>query len=780
MPFLHRPLEPTGRYIRLLDIQPSKDKSAPISCTLTHASIDSGPVYEALSYTWGWPTPKVTILLDGQDFETLQNLAAALHRLRRYRKARTFWVDALCINQADNKEKSTQLALMNRIYNNATQVVVWLGEPDDDNRSAMVSLATKNFSITNNVRIWRAQRKNGVQRAWRAGTNALLTGEVDRGIGALESEIGQVAQLLDRPWWRRVWIVQEVVLARKVVVMCGSDEVPWENIKARLRADTVFGLNSNSGQSKPLRAHNGTIVDGTFKWPDSEHDILDKMRKAWGRGSWHLSFYDLLFQFRRLQCTKPDDRVYAFLGLVTAEESAGISVDYDLSLSQLYSLTARSLMAAHKHLLVLNCKREAFEDDVPHQRTRVYSTLDQGRFVDPRAAVVENENAKPREGWIRLPEGWERLVDDDGIWFHNHSTGKRQKDSPLRDQKFASETVENYRSLPTGWSKSWDNLGRVKFTYLADKPAQMEILHLPSWAPNWNCHSIRDPEPLPDLTDANSCFWASGKHRAIHFVPNSDPDSSILGLRGTIFDTIATIASPWLREGDLFPISRSGVGTLVEWEKLALTEHSDCPYETRGGRNNAFWRTHLADYAGTNALPEDDKIYFDAWCDRTGWTPKAADVERKTLGSVWDLSNLMDEGRALGEMAGHVQEATMDSEAILAYGNAAQIVYRLTKDVFKDMEYSKKRYKEIRSRINKASINRAMFITAKGYIGLAPWNGQKGDSIVVLLGGCTPFLLRPKGNQYNLVGEAYVYGIMGGELFGDEMGHAQLRDFEIV
>lgn len=52
----------------------------------------------------------------------------------------------------------------------------------------------------------------------------------------------------------------------------------------------------------------------------------------------------------------------------------------------------------------------------------------------------------------------------------------------------------------------------------------------------------------------------------------------------------------------------------------------------------------------------------------------------------------------------------------------------------------------------------------------------------MLLSGYTPFLLRLTGNgkQYSLVGEAYMYGIIGGELFGHEIGHARLRDFEII
>lgn len=82
----------------------------------------------------------------------------------------------------------------------------------------------------------------------------------------------------------------------------------------------------------------------------------------------------------------------------------------------------------------------------------------------------------------------------------------------------------------------------------------------------------------------------------------------------------------------------------------------------------------------------------------------------------------------------------------------------------------------------KASRNRALYVTGKVYIGLAPWNARDGDLICVLLGGCTPFLLRPVpgSKRYTLVGETYVYGIMGGELFRGKMGDPRLEDIVLV
>lgn len=83
----------------------------------------------------------------------------------------------------------------------------------------------------------------------------------------------------------------------------------------------------------------------------------------------------------------------------------------------------------------------------------------------------------------------------------------------------------------------------------------------------------------------------------------------------------------------------------------------------------------------------------------------------------------------------------------------------------------KKRYADFTRRLHRACSNRALFVTAKGYVGLAPWNARKGDVVTILLGGKTPYLLRrqsPDASLFTLVGEAYVHGVMEGEVMVPE------------
>jgi hypothetical protein len=677
---------------------------------------------------------------------------------------------------------------MDRIYEGATQVTVWLGEPDSGSQSAMTALQNTNINFANEFRMWRLERNHGIDRYFGHGISAERSGESDSRVGAFEA--GLIAQLLDRPYWGRVWIIQEVILARKLVITCGDDVVPWENVKMKLRSDGWFGLRS-SEPGRALRVHEGTIVQEPDYLPDAEHALLNFMVEARRSSTWKANIYSLLYRFRRFNCSKPEDRVFAFLGLVTTEQKAGITVDYTSSVSQVYLHAARALLASHKHLLVLNCRREPHSYKSRYQDRHLYSIVDQGRFMDPNASVIDVVTGKRREGWLPLPIGWERAVDPAGITFKNHSVvpPSIQSTSPLEGSSpVASQGSRVFHTLPDGWRKDWDNLGRTNFKYQpnnspTERHQRSGLSELPTWVSNWDSYSVRDPEPLPELDSSELHYYASGRKPQIHSMTISSADERTLNLKGVYFDEIQTLAAPWFPEPDALPISRKGVAVLEEWEQLAASMLHSRTYFESGGVENAFWRTQVADYPGALALPEEDKIYFNAWCDRTGaWTPTMSDIEQDQTQSTWKPKKTT-EGLVMNEMAkccGVTSKIEFEDPKNLL--GLPRSLHKMMKDTKAALSETKKRYKEIRSRVYRACGNRAMFFTSKEYLGLAPWNARKGDIVCVFLGGCTPFLLRPVygTGQFMFVGEAYVFGLMGGELFADDVGHDNLRDFEIV
>src|SRR5215469_348770 len=128
---LHDPKSQT----RLIELLSGRDDD-PIRINLfTVDNLNTQP-YDALSYVWGARDADVIVSVNGRPFNISANLAQALNCLRSMEDNKVLWVDAVCINQDDDTEKSHQVSLMGEIYRNAEDVVIFLGEERDD--SAMV------------------------------------------------------------------------------------------------------------------------------------------------------------------------------------------------------------------------------------------------------------------------------------------------------------------------------------------------------------------------------------------------------------------------------------------------------------------------------------------------------------------------------------------------------------------------------------------------------------------------------------------------------------------
>ncbi|KAF8847118.1 hypothetical protein BDZ45DRAFT_540435, partial [Acephala macrosclerotiorum] len=125
-----------AREIRLIALAPG-ERFSPVVCTSYPAYIHQHPEFEALSYTWGPKHSLKCIEFKSSLIYVTKNLEAALRRLRSTNATRHIWVDALCINQDDNTERSSQVSLMREIYSQASRVIVWLGEGSHSTNSAL-------------------------------------------------------------------------------------------------------------------------------------------------------------------------------------------------------------------------------------------------------------------------------------------------------------------------------------------------------------------------------------------------------------------------------------------------------------------------------------------------------------------------------------------------------------------------------------------------------------------------------------------------------------------
>lgn len=135
---IYRPLDVSRRETRLLKIV-SDQPGRPVECQLHRVSLDNSPVFVALSYVWGNPKITEDIIVNGQRMAVTRNLETALRHARRAlsddenpRRNPRIWADAICINQKDAAERSSQVQhIMRLLYQKATIVICWLGPPDE-------------------------------------------------------------------------------------------------------------------------------------------------------------------------------------------------------------------------------------------------------------------------------------------------------------------------------------------------------------------------------------------------------------------------------------------------------------------------------------------------------------------------------------------------------------------------------------------------------------------------------------------------------------------------
>lgn len=202
------------------------------------------PEYEALSYVWGDPPSTVDIDVNGQLVKVRENLKDALLALRLSNTERVMWIDALCINQDDIKERSAQVSRMPEIYQRAIRTISWLGTADTAALDAMDTLERLGGSMAH----WRAYRSPpsfywygpqfsyffgvvdeisvvGPERAHALLENLATPNDLsDREWMALRNFFS------DRPYWRRIWIVQEIVHSRDVIFQCGPRQMSLQTL----------------------------------------------------------------------------------------------------------------------------------------------------------------------------------------------------------------------------------------------------------------------------------------------------------------------------------------------------------------------------------------------------------------------------------------------------------------------------------------------------------------------------------------------------------------------
>jgi hypothetical protein len=300
LPYRYRSLDYDDS-IRLLVLHASSGDHTEIQCTIQHVRLsDTGLGYEAISYTWGDAHDRYRICLEGgtSELSVGRNCYNALRHLRLKDRDRRVWVDAICIDQENLGERSSQVRIMDRIYNDASSVVVHLGEETPGSRVLFVEFADANVT-----------RLQGRQQPWPS-----------------YQIISELEHLIQRAWFKRVWVLQEVRGKRTVTFMCGSSCAPYQIVRDSLFGYDKLGVFVAKG-AYPIAV--GIIPRGA---------VVSKQRAEEG-------LWDQLFRTRNCLATDPRDKVFALKALV-GDQSKDVDflIDYTKSVEEVFTQTALFLL----------------------------------------------------------------------------------------------------------------------------------------------------------------------------------------------------------------------------------------------------------------------------------------------------------------------------------------------------------------------------------------------------------------------------------------------------
>lgn len=344
--------------------------------------------YLAMSYAWGHPdVPKKHIFINGHRHEVTESLHAGLSQFRKmeyFQNKGKVWIDALCINQSNDKknkdEKEAQLRLMGSIYRNAGNIIVWLGEADEYSEKAIKGLQsasllyrTEYIEVFDNADPYLATAHREVAY-FRMKASMIKWSKILREHN-ITDPVGDVAmyKFFDRPYWRRLWIIQELANGRAgMPVVCGSRVTQWRYIRdgafmytalMDLLQESTSASMASLGAGPMLKEHSIPHVAGIAQLEIAGHrkalpevdvtflPIKSNQPPAHGplKGS---SFKQALMLASRADVFNPKDRVYGMLEIPSLPK-LDIGVDYDKSVGTVYREFAKAAIEKGRSLDIL-------------------------------------------------------------------------------------------------------------------------------------------------------------------------------------------------------------------------------------------------------------------------------------------------------------------------------------------------------------------------------------------------------------------------------------------
>lgn len=340
-PWIYTPL-PSPSHIRVLAIQPGVNDDILVASFEILDLNTANCHHEAVSYQWSeGGGQKASIYLGGEKIFINAYLRSILLHLRLKRHVRILWADAICINQADHVERLQQVSIMQRIYSEAFRVIGFVGKD-------YLHAGTCFSAIEALTASWFNARKSFGEE----DSISYTPGRIHR---SDEDAMTRIVEIFRSGYWKRLWVVQELVSSRRAIIRWGDAEISWTLlglattlIRNDQRLMTIFNRMDKSKQSTSPFQGNSDARTGLMN-----AYLMYRMPSAEFRSD-SMSFLDVLRLTRNFDVSERLDRIYAVLGLPsqhTGPGSKSIPPDYRLLPNGLYSRVFYWVFQSHKNPL---------------------------------------------------------------------------------------------------------------------------------------------------------------------------------------------------------------------------------------------------------------------------------------------------------------------------------------------------------------------------------------------------------------------------------------------
>ncbi|KAI1133131.1 heterokaryon incompatibility protein-domain-containing protein [Nemania abortiva] len=380
---VYQPLSQDRREFRLARIKPTphgdRDDHS-IEVILEHASLNNPPTFTALSYTWEGKEDQATILVNTVPTVVRRNLYAALHQLRERALHDWIWIDAICIDQNDDAERSWQVNEMRSIFALADRVYCWLGPATGDSDAAFemlkrIAQEVEDSGLTmDDIKPigWGGRMGLGPPRFSTPGAEEARLAlckklfdyeELESKDGSFSQGAAVVQKLLHRSFFSRVWIIQEYSLAKHCQFVCGQSSLDTHTLDISIEA---IGLAMSYRRTLSPTTWRQAKFFSPFNWTYLDSKLF-QVRQAMASGS-PPNLYDIIViqsdcpERPLYAASDPRDIVFGVLGCAADAESLGLQADYSKPVNQVFAEVTKAFIRQEKPYQLGHC---SFLKDMP-------------------------------------------------------------------------------------------------------------------------------------------------------------------------------------------------------------------------------------------------------------------------------------------------------------------------------------------------------------------------------------------------------------------------------